>query len=184
MAVTRKGRAAETRAFGDYLSVERHRIFDRAGKERKEQMRAAEKTREVYQAWNKVLEGTRESAHVTGLKYLASSNELLVYLDSSAWTQELMLMREIIRTRMGNEGVALDALRFRTSPEGYTPKRRKTYVPAAPAAPKKPDYELSEQEMRDIDESVADISDKKLREALKNAMKASAQLTGSKQTEK
>lgn len=43
--------------------------------------------------------GTREGRHVTGLRYLPESNELLVYLDSPSWTQEMTLLREIIRAR-------------------------------------------------------------------------------------
>ena len=71
-----------TVAFGGFLDAERQRILAAATPERRAQMEAAEESRAVYRAWNAVCSGTREGRHVTGLRYLPESNELLVYLDS------------------------------------------------------------------------------------------------------
>ena len=91
-------------AFGGFLDAERQRILAAATPERRAQMEAAEESRAVYRAWNAVCSGTREGRHVTGLRYLPESNELLVYLDSPSWTQEMALLREIIRARMERAG--------------------------------------------------------------------------------
>lgn len=184
MAVTRKGRANETRSFESYLATERSRIFDRASKQRKEMMLKAEQSRKVYEAWNRVLDGTRESKHVTGLKYLVESNELLVYLDAAAWTQELVLMREIVRTRMENEGVKLNGLKFRTSREGYASKRKQPFKQVEVPRVQKVSAKLSATQERAIEEQTSVIVDKKLKNALQNAMKASARLSAAKQIEK
>lgn len=93
-------RESETVAFSGFLNAERQRILASATPERRAQMEAAEESRTVYRAWNAVCSGTREGRHVTGLRYLPESNELLVYLDSPSWTQEMTLLREIIRARM------------------------------------------------------------------------------------
>ena len=90
-------RESETVAFSGFLNAERQRILASATPKRRAQMEAAEESRAVYRAWNAVCSGTREGRHVTGLRYLPESNELLVYLDSPSWTQEMTLLREIIR---------------------------------------------------------------------------------------
>ena len=97
-----------------YLDDERRRILGAASAERREQMARAEQSRTVYRAWNAVCGGTREGAHVTGLRYLPDSNELLVYLDAPSWTQEMSMLREIIRARMEREGVSLDGFKGKT----------------------------------------------------------------------
>ena len=99
-------RESETVAFSGFLNAERQRILAAATPERRAQMEAAEESRAVYRAWNAVCSGTREGRHVTGLRYLPESNELLVYLDSPSWTQEMTLLREIIRARMERAGGA------------------------------------------------------------------------------
>ncbi len=81
-------RESETVAFSGFLNAERQRILAAATPKRRAQMEAAEESRTVYRAWNAVCSGTREGRHVTGLRYLPESNELLVYLDSPSWTQE------------------------------------------------------------------------------------------------
>lgn len=82
----------------------RQDIVSRATPERLERMRKAEAARGVYRAWNAVCGGTREGEHVTGLRYLSDQNKLLVYLDDAVWTQEMTMLREIIRARMEREG--------------------------------------------------------------------------------
>lgn len=99
-------RESETVAFSGFLNAERQRILAAATPKRRAQMEAAEESRTVYRAWNAVCSGTREGRHVTGLRYLPESNELLVYLDSPSWTQEMTLLREIIRARMERAGCA------------------------------------------------------------------------------
>ena len=103
----------------EYLDAERRRILSAATPERREQMARAERSREVYRAWNAVCGGTREGAHVTGLRYLPDTNELLVYLDAASWTQEMSMLREIIRTRMERQGVSLAGFKFRTTKPGH-----------------------------------------------------------------
>ncbi|MFR6500508.1 MAG: DciA family protein [Collinsella sp.] len=103
-------RESETVAFSGFLNAERQRILAAATPERRAQMEAAEESRAVYRAWNAVCSGTREGRHVTGLRYLPESNELLVYLDSPSWTQEMTLLREIIRARMERAGAHVDGL--------------------------------------------------------------------------
>lgn len=63
---------------------------------------------------------------MTGLRYLPESNELLVYLDSPSWTQEMTLLREIIRARMERAGAHVDGLVFKTTAPGHTPPAAKS----------------------------------------------------------
>ena len=171
-------RLAQTCGLGDFLSQERTRIYDRASDERKEQMRAAEHAHEVYAAWNAVCGGTREGGHVTGLRYLPESNELLVYLDGPSWTQEMVMLREIVRARMEREGVKLDGLLFRTSRKDYA--QRKKAVGREPegavktAAPTVRRRALTDGERQVIEGATSGIENTRLREALRKAMEASA----------
>lgn len=179
----------------EYLDAERRRILGAATPERREQMARAERSREVYRAWNAVCGGTREGAHVTGLRYLPDTNELLVYLDAASWTQEMSMLREIIRTRMERQGVSLAGFKFRTTKPGHvkshlskgtaTHAATGTPAPARAAASSsaavgrsarltdRPHAELSAEEYAQLDAAVSPISDQKLAVALKNAMKAS-----------
>ena len=166
-----------TVAFGGFLDAERQRILAAATPERRAQMEAAEESRAVYRAWNAVCSGTREGRHVTGLRYLPESNELLVYLDSPSWTQEMTLLREIIRARMERAGAHVDGLVFKTTAPGHTP-------PAVTERPPVPHADLSEAERGEIERQVAPIEDQKLREALENAMRASAEWAKGVQSEK
>ena len=97
-------RESETVAFSGFFERRASAHPAAATPERRAQMEAAEESRAVYRAWNAVCSGTREGRHVTGLRYLPESNELLVYLDSPSWTQEMTLLREIIRARMERAG--------------------------------------------------------------------------------
>ncbi len=138
-------------------------------------MRAAEHRREVFSAWNAVCGKTREGSHVTGLRYLPESNELLVYMDGPSWTQEMSMLREIVRARMERLGVKLDGLIFRTS---HTKKGAGTAghaaIPARGESVQVEHHELTASERTSIEEGVAPIEDGRLREALKKAMIASA----------
>ena len=168
-----------TVAFGGFLDAERQRILAAATPERRAQMEAAEESRAVYRAWNAVCSGTREGRHVTGLRYLPESNELLVYLDSPSWTQEMTLLREIIRARMERAGAHVDGLVFKTTAPGHTPPAAKERLrPPAPHA------DLSASEREEIERQVAPIEDQKLREALENAMRASAEWAKGAQSKK
>ena len=124
-------RESETVAFSGFLNAERQRILAAATPKRRAQMEAAEESRAVYRAWNAVCSGTREGRHVTGLRYLPESNELLVYLDSPSWTQEMTLLREIIRARMERAGAHVDGLVFKTTAPGHTPPAAKERLPSA-----------------------------------------------------
>lgn len=183
-------RESETVAFSGFLNAERQRILAAATPERHAQMEAAEESRAVYRAWNAVCSGTREGRHVTGLRYLPESNELLVYLDSPSWTQEMTLLREIIRARMERAGAHVDGLVFKTTapghtPPGHTPPAAKQRLrPATTERPPAPHADLSEAERTEIERQVAPIEDQKLREALENAMRASAEWAKGVQSKK
>ena len=178
-------RAGRTEPLGGFLVQERGRLFDAATPQRREQLRAAECRRSVYAAWNEVCASTREGRHVTGLKYLPGTNELLVYVEAGPWTTELTMLREIIRARMERAGAKVDNLIFKTSREGYRAAR-----PAHPASPAPdvalpshavahgpraaaPRRALSPDEEARLAAQVAPIEDERLKEALKKAMKAS-----------
>lgn len=165
-----------TASFASLVSAERSRIVSGATPEQRERMAAAERARAVYHAWNTVCGGTREGAHVTGLKFLPDTNELLVYLDGASWTQEMTMLREIIRARMERAGVRIDGFVFRTSPEGYRAKqaqKRVEHVGAPRQAAPVPHEDLTAAEERAIDADVAPIGDDHLRKALKSAISAS-----------
>ncbi len=166
-----------TVAFGGFLDAERQRILAAATPERRAQMEAAEESRAVYRAWNAVCSGTREGRHVTGLRYLPESNELLVYLDSPSWTQEMTLLREIIRVRMERVGAHVDGLVFKTTAPGHNtpPAAKERLRPSETERPPAPHADLSGAERAEIERQVSPIEDQKLREALENAMRASAE---------
>lgn len=179
--------SGETRGLGGYLAEERSRLFDGASPKKREQMLAAERTREVYRAWNAVCAHTREGSHATGLHYRPETNELIVYMDSAAWTQEMTMLREIIRARMAATGVDVAGLVFMTSKEGYASRASSAAAagtaagtsgsadsPARRAAKTPPPHkDLTPAESAVIDREVSGIKDQRLQEALKSAMKAS-----------
>ena len=162
------------------MGTERSRLYDAADDTRRGQLRDAERQRAVFRAWNEVCANTREGRHVTGLKYLPESNELLVYAEAGPWATELSMMREVIRARMAGKGVDVANLIFKISRGGYAtaaeragrgdgplgPERAKRTVP--PARPS-----LTEEEAAQLDSAVAPIDDERLKEALRNAMTAS-----------
>lgn len=182
----RPDRTGETHSLADFLPAERRRIMDGASETRRAQMRAAEARSRVFQAWNDVCAGTREGAHVTGLHYAAESDELIVYADGATWVAELTMMREIIRARMHLRGVDVSDIKVLRSREDYI-RRQPPATPAAqagaphpasgtPRPPRKetaPHRSLSAAEERSLDDEVSAIGDTRLRDALKNAMRAS-----------
>ena len=170
----RRDRAGETHSLADFLPAERRRIMDGASETRRAQMRAAEARGRVFQAWNDVCAGTREGAHVTGLHYAAESDELIVYADGATWVAELTMMREIIRARMHLRGVDVSDIKVLRSREDYI-RRQPSASPAAhpPRKEAAPHRSLSAAEERALDDEVSAIGDTRLRDALKNAMRAS-----------
>lgn len=168
-------RAKTTVSVAALMGDVRHNIVSRATPEQLERMHHAERARQVYTAWNAVCGGTREGEHVTGLRFLPDENKLLVYLDGAAWTQEMTMLREIIRARMEREGVKLDGFVFRTSKPGF--KRSGVEHPQRAAKPQRPEppafTPLTPEEERMLDDAVAPIEDPRLRKSLKTAMKAS-----------
>ncbi|MDO4436535.1 MAG: DciA family protein [Coriobacteriaceae bacterium] len=114
-----EGRLNATAGLGDFINAERSRLFDGATPERRAQFKQAERRRDVYQAWNAVCANTREGKHVTGLHFVAERNELVVYTDGASWTQELTMMREIIRARMERAGAAVDSILVKTTRPNY-----------------------------------------------------------------
>ena len=183
--------SGETRGLGGYLAEERSRLFDGASPKKREQMLAAERTREVYRAWNAVCAHTREGSHATGLHYRPETNELIVYMDSAPWTQEMTMLREIIRARMAATGVDVAGLGFMTSKEGYASRASSAAAgtsgsadspakgPAGSSSVRRaaktppPHKDLTPAESAVIDREVSGIKDQRLQEALKSAMKAS-----------
>lgn len=118
----RSDKSERTRAtvgLGEFLSAERSRIFDGASEERREQYRQAERRGEVFRAWNTVCANTREGKHVTGLHFVPERNELIVYTDGASWTQELTMLREIIRARMERVGASVDNIVVKTTRPGF-----------------------------------------------------------------
>lgn len=120
--VTEKGRLNATVGLGDFISSERSRLYDGASPERRQQFHQAERRSEVFRAWNQICANTREGKHVTGLHYIAERNELVVYTDGASWTQELTMMREIIRARMERLGGEVANIVVKTSRPGYDRK--------------------------------------------------------------
>lgn len=167
------------------LQVERDRLLDGVEGERLDQMHAAEEQGRVYAAWNAVCDGTREGDHVTGLCYLARENKLLVYMDSPSWTQEMTMLREIIRARMERAGAKVDGLIFKTSAAGYRSagERRGDAARTAHdrAASSPAPVPLSEEERGEVDSLTDGIGDEHLRRALKKAMVASLEWSKSKE---
>lgn len=112
-------RTRATVGLGEFLSAERSRIFDGASEDRREQYRQAERRGEVFRAWNTVCANTREGKHVTGLHFVPERNELIVYTDGASWTQELTMLREIIRARMERVGASVDNIVVKTTRPGF-----------------------------------------------------------------
>ena len=120
--VTEKGRLNATAGLGDFINSERSRLFDGATPERRRQFEQAERRHDIYRAWNQICANTREGRHVTGLHYVAERDELIVYTDGASWTQELTMMREIIRARMERLGGAVGNIVVKTTRHGYERK--------------------------------------------------------------
>ena len=120
--VTEKGRLNATAGLGEFINSELSRLFDGASPERRRQFKQAERRHEIFQAWNRVCANTREGRHVTGLHYVAERDELIVYTDGAAWTQELTMMREIIRARMERLGGAVGDIVVKTTRPGFDRK--------------------------------------------------------------
>lgn len=177
MAVTPKSkRLGDTQSLGGYLATERERIFDGASERRRAQMVAAERSRDVYRAWNTVCGGTLEGSHATGLHYVPEQNELIVYMDAASWATEMTVLREIIRARMAAAGASVDALVFKTSREGYeSAAMRGRMHPAQPKREKKRPrpLPLAPAEEEALEREVSPIEDDRLKQALKSAMEAS-----------
>ena len=175
------------------MGTERARLYGAADDARREQLRAAERRRAVFQAWNEVCANTREGRHVTGLKYLPESNELLIYAEAGPWATELSMMREVIRARMAVKGVDVAGLIFKASHGGYATvgermsaakgngvaglprEQKKGNRPSSSSTP------LTRDEASAIDAAVAPVGDKRLKEALRNAMGASLSWRGTVQ---
>ena len=175
-------RSCETRGLGDLAQGMAARIYDSATPEKRRQMRAAERTHEVYAAWNAVCAKTREGQHATGLHYMPESNQLLVYMDGPSWTQEMTMMREIIRARMAALGVNVAGLIFKTSQQGYQSRAQilaqgnggPVAIPKKLSAPPRPPrLALSRSEEEILRDAVAGIEDDALRRALFSAMETS-----------
>lgn len=182
-------RTGRTEGLAGLLGQERTRILAAASGERRAQMRAAERRREVFAAWNAVVAGTREGAHVTGLHYLPESNELLVYMAAGTWAQEMTMLREILRARMALKGAEVSEIIFKASPSGYVPRGSRPAAtpasrsasrgrmpgegPASASRPRAARADLSPEEEAALDAEVSPIGDAKLKEALRNAMRAS-----------
>ena len=170
------------------MEAERARLVGGSDEERQRQLQAAERQRSVFSAWNAVCGATREGAHVTGLHYLPASDELVVYLDGASWTQEMTLMREIIRARMAIAGADVANIRFKTSKEGYrsragqgAPTRAAAGAEQRQPAPREP---LDEQELAEVERAAGKIEDAGLKNAFERAMIASLEWSKACETSK
>ncbi|WP_072414777.1 DciA family protein [Collinsella phocaeensis] len=171
-------RAGGARGVGDFMAAERARILAAATPERREQMRAAEGSARVIRAWSAVVAGTREAAHVSGVRYLPESNKLLVYADSEAMACELTMAREILRARMERAGASIDGFVIKVSRAEYQSPAQRAAAAAAGSAQDgrrggSSAIGLTPEQESALDESVSPIADERLARALKNAMKAS-----------
>ena len=184
----KRERSAQTESLSSLIQSERSRIMTHASTERREQMQDAECRRAVYTAWNTVVSSTREGKHVTGLHYLVNTNELLVYTDSAAWTQELSMMREIIRSRMSVAGVTVENILFKTSREGYVARgcgeykssSQKTSINKKKYTSPQPSPEVSAF----VASQTASITNDRLRESLKKAMEKSLSVVSDQKEDK
>ncbi len=139
---------------------------------------AAAKNREVFAAWNAVMENERGRDHVTGLYYVADERRLVVYVDSPAWCQELFMMREVLRARLSFKGADLAEVVFKVSQEGYSrdsrlKKAARAKAPVAPSSDPAPGVPLDPREAAAIHAAVAPVADERLRQSLEKAMVAS-----------
>ena len=169
----RDQRSGSTQGIAGFIGAERRRLFDDASPERRARLEAGARRGRVISAWNAVCAGSREGAHVTGLHYVPDGNELVVYMDAPSWTQEMTMLREIIRARMAAHGAEVDGIVFKTSridPEA--PARAARPRPAAAKRPPAPRAPLTPQEELALSEEVSPIPDAHLREALRAAMHA------------
>lgn len=154
----------------------RENVYAGASEQTRERYAAAERRQMVFNAWNEVCAGTREGQHVTGLFYAPDTNTLVVYTDGAAWTQELSMMREIIRARMEAAGAAVAEIVCKTSRPGHAGAQPQ-HTPSVPAAPlphpRPPREALTPAERDELACRSADIADPKLRRALTGAWAAS-----------
>lgn len=157
----------------------REGVYANATDQTRERYAAAERRQAVFSAWNEVCAGTREGQHVTGLFYAPDTNTLVVYTDGATWTQELTMMREIIRARMEAAGASVAEITCKTSRPGHgpsSPTAPATHVPLSPKAERPPAparRPLTPDERDALAASSADIDDPKLRRALTGAWAAS-----------
>ena len=182
-------RTGATVGLSDLMSSERGRLLDHADDTRREQLRAAERQRAVFRAWNEVCANTREGRHVTGLKYLPETNGLLVYAEAGPWATELSMMREVIRARMAVKGVEVSDLIFKTSRGGYATAAERGTRGTAPLVPDGakgtvPPVPLTDEESMQLDAAVEPVEDARLKQALRNAMAASVEWKKSESTKK
>ena len=85
----------------------------------------------------------------------------------------------------GARRCACGRLVFKTTAPGHTPPAAKERLrPATTERPPAPHADLSEAERTEIERQVAPIEDQKLREALENAMRASAEWAKGVQSKK
>ena len=108
-----------TSGLGALAASVRENVYAGATDQTRERYAAAERRQAVFGAWNEVCAGTREGKHVTGLHYVAERDELIVYTDGASWTQELTMMREIIRARMDACGGAVGNIVVKTTRPGF-----------------------------------------------------------------
>ena len=168
-----------TSGLGALAASVRENVYAGATDQTRERYAAAERRQAVFGAWNEVCAGTREGKHVTGLFYAPDTNTLVVYTDGAAWTQELTMMREIIRARMEAAGAGVAEITCKTSRPGHAgshPQAEAAHAPgsatrhARTPAPRAP---LTASERDELAARAADIADPKLRRALTGAWAAS-----------
>lgn len=161
-------RLGAPRALGEYAARLRVHLFEDAAPERQGQFREAERRARVFSAFNAVMAGTREGEHVTGLHFVAEEAKLIVYVDGAAWTQELTMLREIIRARMAAAGAAPSSIVFLTTKRPAARPRKKAAAPPRPAP-----EPLTRDEDAALAAAVGGVGEPRLREVLRRAMKAS-----------
>ena len=182
--------AGEMKNVSSFFAGETKRVFSRASAEKRQEMYAAERRKEIFKAWNEAIAFDRRGVvkHVTGLYYHAATQILTVYIDTPAWCQELLMQKHIFMTRMAEKGASVEDIVFkvsktrkenpgfhsgsatgaamRNSSDAHTPKFGEKNI----------ENNLTPEELAMIHEKTKKIEDEKLRNSIEKAMISSFSL--------
>ena len=190
--------ADEMKNVSSYFASETKRVFSRASAEKRQEMYAAERRKEIFKAWNEAIALDRRGVvkHVTGLYYHAPTRVLTVYIDTPAWCQELLMQKHIFMTRMAEKGASVEDILFKVSKtRTQNPGFHDGSATAAAMRNAKEAHEpkfgerniendLTPQELEAIHVKTQKIKDEKLRNSIEKAMISSFALEKCKEIDK